>query len=66
MKENLLSADTDRVFITHSGCEDEVVEELCNFLKGLNVFKEITVTRAGGVITSHCGPKTLGILYVTK
>lgn len=66
LKEKLINADTDRVFITHSGCEDEVVEELCNFLKDLKVFKEITVTRAGGVITSHCGPKTLGILYVTK
>ncbi|WP_313128875.1 DegV family protein [Anaerocolumna sp.] len=66
LKENLLNADTDRVFITHSGCDDETVEELCNFLRELNVFKEITVTHAGGVITSHCGPGTLGILYVTK
>ena len=66
LKENLLNADPDRVFITHSGCDDEVVEELYNFLKDLNVFKEITVTSAGGVITSHCGPKTLGILYVAR
>lgn len=66
LKENLLNADPERVFITHSGCDDEVVEELYNFLKSLNVFKEITVTNAGGVITSHCGPKTLGILYVTR
>ncbi len=66
LKENLLNADPDRVFITHSGCDDEIVEELYNFLKDLNVFKEITVTSAGGVITSHCGPKTLGILYVAR
>jgi DegV family protein with EDD domain len=66
LKDNLLNADPDRVFITHSGCDDEVVEELYSFLKDLNVFKEITVTCAGGVITSHCGPKTLGILYVTR
>lgn len=66
LKKNLLNADPDRVFITHSGCDDKVVEELYNFLKDLNVFKEITITNAGGVITSHCGPKTLGILYVTK
>jgi len=66
LKAHLLNADPDRVFITHSGCDDEVVEELYNFLKELNVFKEIIVTCAGGVITSHCGPKTLGILYVTR
>ena len=27
-------------------------------------FDEILVTRAGGVISSHCGPGTLGVLYI--
>ncbi|HPU62905.1 MAG TPA: DegV family protein [Mobilitalea sp.] len=63
-KEQLLSADPQRVFITHSGCDDSVIEEIRKFLEGLNKFKEILVTRAGGVISSHCGPNTLGVLYI--
>ncbi len=29
-------------------------------------FEEIYITRAGSVISSHCGPGTLGILFVEK
>jgi DegV family protein with EDD domain len=66
LKMDLMRADTDRIFITHSGCDEEIVDELKDYLKSLNIFKEILVTKAGGVITSHCGPKTLGILFVEK
>lgn len=64
LKAELLTADKERVFITHSGCDNDLVEKLYHYLKELGVFQEIIVTRAGSVITSHCGPKTLGILYV--
>lgn len=64
LKEELLAADKERVFITHSGCDNELVERLYHDLEELKIFQEIIVTRAGSVITSHCGPKTLGILYV--
>ena len=60
----LKTAKTDRVFITHSGCEDEIIQSIYKFLKELNLFKEILITRAGGVISSHCGPGTLGILFI--
>lgn len=66
MEEELKEADSDRVFITHSGCEQETVDKVYNYLKDLNYFGEILVTRAGGVISSHCGPKTLGVLYLKK
>lgn len=29
-------------------------------------FKEIIETRAGGVISSHCGPGTLGVLFIAN
>lgn len=57
-------AKRDRVFITHSGCEPEMVEMVREFLEGLGLFQEIVETRAGGVISSHCGPGTLGILFI--
>lgn len=56
-------ADTRRVFITHSGCEDEIVESVRQKLIELGRFEEILITRAGGVISSHCGPNTLGVLF---
>ena len=64
MEEKLLQAKKDRVFITHSGCEAEVLEGVEEYLKSLNYFEEILITRAGGVISSHCGPGTLGVLYL--
>ena len=66
LEEELKNAKQDRVFITHSGCEKEVVEEVREYLKQLNVFEEIIETRAGSVISSHCGPATLGVLYIMK
>ncbi len=57
-------AKKDRVFITHSGCEQSIVDEVYEYLKGLDLFKEILITRAGGVVSSHCGPGTLGVLFI--
>jgi DegV family protein with EDD domain len=65
-EEALKNADTARIFITHSGCPKEVVEEVKNYLRSLNIFHEILETRAGGVISSHCGPNTLGVLYISN
>lgn len=64
MEEELKKANPDRVFITHSGCNDDIVNSVKEYLKELGVFKEILITRAGGVISSHCGPGTLGVLFI--
>ena len=64
MEEELLKAKKDRVFITHSGCEQEIIDEVYDYLKQLNVFDEILISRAGSVISSHCGPGTLGVLFI--
>lgn len=64
MEEDLKTAKKDRVFITHSGCEQSILDEVHSYLESLNVFDEILVTRAGSVISSHCGPGTLGVLFI--
>ncbi len=64
LENDLLGAKKDRVFITHSGCKPETVELVRNYLKSLGYFKEIIETRAGGVVSSHCGPGTLGVLFI--
>ncbi|MEG1140371.1 MAG: DegV family protein [Lachnospiraceae bacterium] len=66
MEPALLNAENERVFITHSGCSDEILEMVKMQLERLDYFQEILVTRAGGVISSHCGPNTLGVLFYRK
>lgn len=66
MEEELKVAKKDRVFITHSGCSEDILNELYSYLESLNHFDEILVTRAGGVISSHCGPGTLGVLFIAN
>jgi DegV family protein with EDD domain len=59
--------DPHRIFITHSGCPDEELNYIKDKLKeALPNAEEILITRAGCTISSHCGPKTVGILYIEK
>ena len=66
MEADLKNARPERVFITHSGCDREVVDAVREYLASLGVFKEILETRAGSVVSSHCGPGTLGVLFISK
>lgn len=66
MEDDLKRAKKNRVFITHSGCAQEVIDEVYCYLKQLDLFEEILITRAGGVISSHCGPGTLGVLFIAQ
>lgn len=56
----------DRVFITHSGCDQKIIDAVAEKVKSLAPFKEVLVTRAGCTISTHCGPGTLGVLFVRK
>lgn len=60
----LLGARPARVFITHTSSDRELVGEVRDYLESLNYFDEICETHAGGVISSHCGPGTLGVLFI--
>lgn len=66
MESELLSAEKSRVFITHSGCDPEVVDMVKTYLESLGYFEDIIETRAGAVVSSHCGPGTLGVLFIAK
>lgn len=58
--------DLDHVMITHAFAE-ESVEYLKEHLIKLGIpQKSILVTTAGTVIGSHCGPNTIGILFIKK
>lgn len=65
-EDAIKKAKSERVFITHSGCDQETIQKVYRYLEELDHFEEILVTRAGGVISSHCGPGTLGVLYISQ
>ena len=59
--------DKSRIFITHTKCSEEDVEAVRQkILEICPDFKEILETTAGCTVTTHCGPNTLGILFIRK
>ena len=59
--------DKSRIFITHTRCEQEWVDAARNKVMELVPdFCEILDTTAGATVTTHCGPSTLGILFIRK
>lgn len=60
------SLEKELIFITHSPREDEILTVAQHGVEEKKYFENIEVTQAGCTITSHCGPKTLGILYIRK
>lgn len=66
MENDLKDARKERVFITHSGCDKDIVDSVKEYLESLGIFDEILETRAGSVVSSHCGPGTLGVLFIAK
>ncbi|MCJ8013418.1 DegV family protein [Paenibacillus sp. KQZ6P-2] len=57
--------DNDLIFVTHSLAEEDA-QELKRMLEEKTGAREVAISDAGCVISSHCGAKTIGILYVKK
>ena len=58
--------DLDRVFVTHAGCDPQLVNDIVELVKKTAPFKEVFLTRAGCTVSSHCGANTLGVLFIRK
>ena len=58
--------DMDRVFVTHSGLSEDLVAQAVEQVKQTQSFREVLLTRAGCTVSSHCGPGTIGVLFVRK
>ena len=67
---DLLEDDSDidfnRVFITHSPSEEGLVRFAIDTVKSFGLFREVLETMAGCTVCTHCGPDTLGVLYMKK
>jgi DegV family protein with EDD domain len=63
--DNKDNIDLSRIIITHSMSKDNA-DFIKSELEAKIKFEEILITDAGCVISSHCGPNTIGILYIEK
>lgn len=56
----------DRIFITHTKCDDETIELAKQVVLECQPFTEVLETTAGCTVTNHCGEGTLGVLFIRK
>ena len=64
--DNFDNVDKDAIFVTHTRSENNK-DKILNMIKPIaDKVKNIFVTTAGCVISSHCGPGCIGILYIVK
>lgn len=63
---NIEGIRPERIFITHSGVSQETIDMVKALVEEKNYFKEICISRAGCTVSCHCGPGTLGVLFIEK
>ncbi len=61
--EQFNNPDLEIGFVTHSGATPDMIDAAVKAMKDRG-FKRVIITTAGATISSHCGPKCLGILYI--
>ena len=54
----------ERIFITYTPVQEGLVEKVRAAVASYAPFEEIVETQAGCTISCHCGPGTLGILFI--
>ena len=64
--EDRADIDPSRAFITHTVQDAVLVEHARKAVLDAFPFVEVLITDAGGTISSHSGPGTLGVLFLRK
>lgn len=54
----------ERIFITHTPVADGIVDKVRAAIQECAPFTDIIETQAGCTVSCHCGPGTLGILFI--
>lgn len=60
------NVNIDKIFVTHAGCEPEIINSCVAKVKEIAPEANVMITRAGCTISSHCGRNTLGVLFIRK
>ena len=58
--------DFQRVFVVHSPSEEGLVRFAIDTVKSYGLFREVLEAMAGCTICTHCGPDTLGLMFMKK
>ena len=58
--------DTSRIFVTHTCTDPAMAQAIIDQVAATGKFDEILTSTAGCTVSAHCGPNTLGILYMRK
>ena len=56
----------DRLFLTYTPVSDECLEVVKEAIAEHGHFEEVLETTAGCTVSCHCGPDTLGVLFIRK
>lgn len=59
------NVNQDRIFVVHTRCSPEVPEAVCDMVRQFG-FREVVTAVAGCTISCHCGPNTLGVIFLRK
>jgi DegV family protein with EDD domain len=65
MMERADDIDPKRIFVTHCMAQS-AAEDVKTLLETEHGFKNVEITEASPTISTHCGPGTLGILFLYK
>ena len=58
--------ETDLIFVTKTSVSDETYASVLDAVSKYGKFETVMESQAGCTVSCHCGPGTLGIIYVRK
>ena len=58
--------ETERIFVTHTETPQEIVDSVKAAVNEYKEFGIVEETVAGCTVSCHCGPNTLGVLFIRK
>lgn len=69
VKDRLANRDdivTERIYVTHTETPQEIVDKVKELVNEYKQFDSVEETVAGCTVSCHCGPNTLGVLFIRK
>ena len=59
------NVDLNRIFVVHTRCNPAIPDAICRLVREYG-FREVITAVAGSTISCHCGPNTLGVVFLRK
>lgn len=59
------NVDLNRIFVVHTRCDPAIPTAICDLAREYG-FREVLTAVAGSTISCHCGPNTLGVIFMRK